>query len=100
MNKTDAVIAVAALHEQVRSFIQERYPDQIVVDIEQHARSRYRFVERIQEYVMFGRECEFVVDSINKTIGGHCYRFRLSLLEDNSLRISDEQPFMDYPRGR
>lgn len=96
MNKRDTIAEVATLHEQVRAFVQKAYPDQIVVDIEQTATSRYTYSQHLGEYVLDGQDCEFVVESVNAYLGGHCYRFRISLLTDSSLRFSDKQLFMEY----
>jgi hypothetical protein len=100
IDKTDAVVVIVALHEKVRALIHDKYPDQVVTEIRQVATSRYKLSRLAQEYVLYTRDCEFEITTMNRSNSSHGYLLQIVLMDDSSMRVSREDTFMDYPRSR
>lgn len=97
-DQLNSVVLLIATHDKVRALLEAAYPDQIVVEIRETAVTRYRLPKDSKVYELAGVDCDFDVETINKEVGGHGYKFRIAMLNTGELRIADKWTWMDYPK--
>jgi hypothetical protein len=85
-------------HQKVREFVELRFPERYVTDIDERARTRYwRGNKTEPSYILAYAESVFAVEAESRTRILPSIRCDIAMMRDGSFKVLQDRQFFVYP---